>query len=256
MTLDLRRSSSALIGLVLCVTASRTLAQPPSERLTLTTADGQQIFAFWYAKDMTRQSPVALLLHNPGATHSNWLPILEPLQRAGFRILAIDFRGHGDSKETTPEAYEAMRQRDSTPYRAMIHDVEAAVQWLMQEQKIGPERIGLIGGEFAANLALEAMARNRALGAVVAMSPSKNYFSFPLEATTKKIGNKPIFVMVPKQILNEGASQIQEQQRNNPGFEIKIYPKYEFHGVHTLGLSWRVEDTIATWMKKVFGLDP
>ncbi len=249
------RRASILLGLALCSIANRALAQPASERLMLTTSDGQQIFAFWYAKDMPRQSPVALLLHNPGATHAHWLPILEPLQRAGFRILAIDFRGHGDSKATTTEAYEAMRQRDPKPYRDMIHDVEAAVLWLVREQKLAPEHIGLIGGEFAANLALEAMARNRTLGAVVAMSPSKNYYSFPLEATTKKIGRKPILVMVPKQILNDGASQIQAQQSGNPAFELKIYPKYEFHGVHTLGLSWRVEETIAKWMKKVFGLD-
>ena len=249
------RCVSILLGLLVGATAGRALAQPTSERLLLSTSDGQQIFAFWYAKDMPAQSPVALLLHNPGATHANWLPILEPLQRAGFRILAIDFRGHGDSKETTPEAYEAMRSRDPKPYRDMIHDVEAAVQWLTRQQKLAPRQIALIGGEHAANLALEAMARNRALGAVVAMSPSKNYYAFPLESTTKKIGRKPIFVMVPKQILNDGANQIKEQQRGNPEFELKIYPRYEFHGVHTLGLSWRVEETITTWLKKVFGLD-
>ena len=243
-------------GLVLFATAPTVVAQPDPERIQLTCSDGAQVYGFWYTKEMVTGTPVALLLHNPGATHAHWGPLLEPLLDAGFRVLAIDFRGHGASKELTPEIFTQMSRRETEAYAGMIHDVEAAVQWLTSVQKVGPERIAVVGGEYSADLALQALAQNRKLGGVVAMSPSQTYFGFPLVETAKKIGNKPILVLVPKQILNEGASQMQAVHEKNPGFELKVYPRYEHHGVHMLGLSWKVEETIVRWLGKVFGTKP
>ena len=248
----------ALLGAFLCglVSSSSAQAPPASERIELTCADGVKLYAFWYAQGASDQRPVALLLHDPGATHSNWRPLLEPLRTAGFRILAPDLRGHGDSKAPNLEIYASMVKRESQPYLDMSHDVEAAVQWLTGVQGVAPERIALVGGEYSADLALQAMARRRNLGAVVAMSPSARYFGFPLLETTKKIGSKPIFVIVPKQILNDGASKMQELNKNNPSFKIEIYPVYEHHGVHMLGISWKVEDKIVAWLRQVFALEP
>lgn len=241
---------------VVAVAADAALAQLEPERIEIAGADSVRIYGFWYARDMTSDTPVALLLHNPGASHAHWRPLLQPLRDAGFRVLAIDFRGHGDSKDLTPEIYAQISRREVQPYADMIYDVEAAVQWLTKVQKLPPARIALVGGEHAANLALQAMARNRKLAAAVAMSPSRAYFNFPLVETAKKIGSRPLLVLVPKQILNEGASQMQEAHRNNPGFELKIYPKYEHHGVHMLGLNWKVEETIAEWLARVYGTKP
>ena len=247
-----------LVGLVLVssVTAARVGAQPTPERIQLVCSDGAQIYGFWYAADQSTAKPAVLLLHNPGATHAHWAPLLQPLLDAGFRVLAIDFRGHGSSKELTPEIFAQMSRREPQAYAGMIHDVEAAVQWLTGVQKLSPTRIALVGGEYSADLALQALAQNRQLGGVVAMSPSHTYFGFPLEQTAKKIGNKPMLVIAPKQILNEGANQMQEIHKNNPGFVLKVYPRYEHHGVHMLGLNWKVEDTIVAWLGKVFGTAP
>lgn len=243
-------------GLVLCGLARTVLAQPEPERIQLECSDGVQVYGFWYAPEKGSGAPVALLLHNPGATHAHWGPLLAPLLNGGFRVLAIDFRGHGDSKELTPEIFEQMSRREPGAYASMIHDVEAAVQWLTSVQKLAPARIAIVGGEYSADLALQALAQNRKLGAVVAMSPSRTYFGFPLVETTKKIGNKPILVLAPKQILNEGPSEMQTINQKNPGFELKVYPKYEHHGVHMLGLNWNVEQTIVQWLGKTFATKP
>jgi pimeloyl-ACP methyl ester carboxylesterase len=225
--------------------------QPEPERTVLTTADSVRVAAFWYANPEAPSAPVAVLLHNPGATHHAWQPLTTRLYRAGFQVLAIDLRGHGDSKELSPEVYEQLRRRDAEPYRRMIHDVEAAVRWLVTARKVPDERIALVGGEYAANLGLQALARNRDLGAVVAMSPSKYYFQFPLVETAKKCGNKPLLFIVPKQLQGAG---IAEFMRRNPNFEMKRYPRFERHGVYMLGLSWDLEGLITKWLAEVFGL--
>ncbi len=241
-----------LIGLALGLLAAGALAQPQPERLELQTADGMRIYAFWYGQDLPENAPAVLLLHNPGATHVGWLPLLEPLRRAGFRPLALDFRGHGDSKASTPEVYEQMRQRDPKPYLDMIHDVEAGLQWLTTTKHVRPERIALVGGEHCANLAIQALARNHKLGAVVAMSPSQTYFGFPLLENAKKIKDKPLYIISPKQLYSEGTSKIEEMMRNNPKFESTVFPRFDGHGVYMLGLTWRVEDLIVKWLAGVF----
>ena len=252
MSARLRTGFRAVSLLVLAV--SPAWAQPEPERVALTAADSVRIAAFWYANPDAKSPPAVILLHNPGATHNGWQPLVTPLYRAGFQVLSIDFRGHGDSKELSPEVYEQLRRRESEPYKRMIHDIEAAIRWLADTSKASAERIALVGGEHAANLAIQALSRNRDLGAVVAMSPSRYYFQFPLVETAKKCGPRPLLLVVPKQLLNAGSSEIAASMRRNPGFEMKVYPRLELHGVHMLGLSWNVEGFITDWLRQVFDL--
>jgi len=151
--------ASAVLGLG-C--AASVAAQPEPAKVLLQSADSLQIAAFWYANS-GKGAPVAVLLHDPGQTHHAWRTLVTPLYRSGFQILALDLRGHGESKELTPEIYERMRQHETQPYYDMIRDIDAAVRWLGAEQKTPAARIALVGGGFSANLAIEAVARQQGL---------------------------------------------------------------------------------------------
>lgn len=227
-------------------------AQPEANRIDLQTSDGKQIAGFWYDGGKPATAPAVILIHNPGATHTGWAPLLGPLQDAGFRILSVDLRGHGDSRETTPEAYEAMRRRDPQPYKDMIHDIEAAIGWLTTTQELAPEHIALVGCEYTADLAILAAVHHPKLRAVVALSPSENYFSFPLVATVRKYGKRPLYFILPKQLYAEGAEQVEKAMKDNPDFTMKVFPRYDHHGVYMLGLNWNVEGLITKWLSSVF----
>jgi dienelactone hydrolase len=242
--------ASAVLGLG-CATSLA--AQPEPAKVLLHSADSLQIAAFWYANS-GKGAPVAVLLHDPGQTHHAWRTLVAPLYRSGFQILALDLRGHGESKQLTPEIYERMRQHETQPYYDMIRDIDAAVRWLGAEQKTPAARIALVGGGFSANLAIEAVARNRSLGAAVALSPGKTYFQFPLVDWGRKYGNKPLYIVVPKQLLGEGSSEIAQIMAHNPGFEMKVYPRTDTAGVQMLGVTPDLENLITRWLCKVFGL--
>jgi pimeloyl-ACP methyl ester carboxylesterase len=113
--------------------------------------------SFWYER--TDDAPVIILLHNVGTSSSNFRPLIPVLFRAGFQVLAVDMRGHGRSRDLSPEIYDAMRSRQNSAFHSMKYDVEAAIQWLQDEQGIKPERISFVGGQFGSTLAIQALAR-------------------------------------------------------------------------------------------------
>jgi len=99
--------------------------------------------------------PVAILLHGGGANASWWWPMLATLCPS-HRLVALDFRGHGDSDH--PEELRV---------GAFHGDVESLVHHL------GVARYALIGHSLGAHVALDHAARHPEVRAVVAIEPAR-----------------------------------------------------------------------------------
>jgi fermentation-respiration switch protein FrsA (DUF1100 family) len=84
------------------------------EPATLTTSDGERLRA-WLLPNPTARALV-VYFHGNGGNLSLWLPILEGLQRQGFTVAAIDYRGYGASTGRPSE-------------QGLYRDVDAAVEW-------------------------------------------------------------------------------------------------------------------------------
>jgi len=249
---------SVLVGLaaVTALWASASWAQQPeAERIELKTDDEKTVVAYWIAQSGPVGGPTALLIHNQGSTRFGWQPMLPYLEKAGFQVLVLDLRGHGDSKGTAPDVYAEMIRRNNEPYHDMIYDVRAAIRWLVEEAKVPEERIALIGGAHGANLAIQAGAEHAGVAAVVALSPSRHFFGFPVVEYAGRYAKRPLLVIITKQYQSRGASEIQELNRDNNNFEMKVFPRYELHGTQLLNLSWKVEDRIIKWLQKVMELE-
>lgn len=86
-----------------------------------------------------------VLCHDFGASKAAMIHVAIPLQRAGFTLLALDFRGHGESEG-----------EGSTLGIAEKRDVVAAVDFLARRPGIDGAQVGVYGvgmGAFAATLA-------------------------------------------------------------------------------------------------------
>ena len=70
------------------------LAVPFSEH-RIGTADGETLHAWW----LEHESPRAQIVywHGNGGNLSLWMPVFVDLHRRGFSVLAVDYRGYGDS---------------------------------------------------------------------------------------------------------------------------------------------------------------
>ena len=112
------------------------------------------------------------MLHELGGTRQDFNLAWDNFQAAGISTFAFDFRGHGQSDPGTL----ALADLRTTPGELAL-DVVAALDYVLGRDVVDPSKVGLIGLDVGANLAL--LGRSGTLGAgddwgvasVVAISP-------------------------------------------------------------------------------------
>lgn len=142
-----------------------------AENIVFTTTDGVAIAGEYLAGQVG--GPAALLLHMMPAIKESWRPFAAELQAAGFSVLAIDLRGHGESTSAITGKIDYKNFEDAD-HQAKIHDVEAATAWLAAHGA-NPKRTALAGASIGANLAIQYAAEHHEIPAVVALSPGLDY---------------------------------------------------------------------------------
>lgn len=145
----------------------------------LTTPDGVTLAA----EDQGKGTRGILLVHDEGRTRADWSALATKLANAGFRVLAIDLRGHGASTLPAPLA--------ETDWPKLVQDVSTGAAWL---QQAGVTEIHLVGARLGANLGLNAAATNPAIVDVVLLSPSLNIHGVKVSATIAPLGTRSLLV--------------------------------------------------------------
>lgn len=121
------------------------------EEVTLSASDGTKLEAWWWPGS-TRHT-ILMLGGNAGdrGTRVTWM---EPLQRAGYSVLMLDYRGFGGNEGEATEA-------------GFYLDAQAAVDWLRERE---PESLSVIAESLGTGVGVEMAARNK-LDALVLQSP-------------------------------------------------------------------------------------
>lgn len=155
MKLSLLHTLKSLVIMFCCIAASQ--AQPLSsalssdkpdvktEHVSFATEDGGLIYADLYGQG----DRGVVLAHGGRFTKESWQPQAQVLSRAGFRVLAFDFRGFGKSHGPG----------DSDMFTAPVQlDVLAAVRYLWSN---GAKTVAVIGGSFGGGAAADATIASR-----------------------------------------------------------------------------------------------
>jgi pimeloyl-ACP methyl ester carboxylesterase len=153
------RPASATAGAV------STPAAPVSA--TLAAADGVALATTFYAPVQTgsaadAKAPGVLLLPMVGERRTAWEAFARALQLRGFAVLAMDYRGQGESSGTV----------DWTKAPA---DVRAVWQALLARPEVDAKRSAIVGASIGANLALVTGAGDPSVVTVIALSPGQDF---------------------------------------------------------------------------------
>jgi pimeloyl-ACP methyl ester carboxylesterase len=117
-----------IVGSALCFSGTGTGA--PTETVSFATSDGGLIYADVYGEG----KKAVVLAHGARFNKESWQKQAEALAKAGFRVLAIDFRGYGKSRGPGKDK----------PLEAPLHlDVLAAVRYMRDK---GAKTVAVIGG--------------------------------------------------------------------------------------------------------------
>lgn len=122
----------------------RTTGQDGVQDLVLPTVDGWGLHATWYPATGGRESPVVILLTSTdGAENKDarnrrvWQPIGTELQKAGFAVIAVDLRKHGDSIPAAAAGADAPALKTLPADYALMagNDLEAVKYFLMEQHR-------------------------------------------------------------------------------------------------------------------------
>jgi alpha-beta hydrolase superfamily lysophospholipase len=190
------------------------------EKINFTTSDGWKIVANYYPS--TRNA--VILLHQLGSDKSSYLSFSNELNRKGYAVLALDFRGHGEStiidgKTVTWQSFSNLDFMD------MTKDVAAARDWLTNK---GYDNFAIVGASIGANTALNYGVTDSAIKTVVLLSPGLEYKGIVTNQTIRNF-TKPIFIVASNEDTYSARSAAILYENAQGKKEIKLFDNAD-HG--------------------------
>jgi len=123
--------------------------------IKLTTPNGEKISAKLFRNE--KADFTILYSHGNAEDIFTLSPFFEELSKLGFNVLAYDYRGYGTSegKPTENNAYQ---------------DIEAAYNYLVNEQNIAPEKIIIHGRSLGGAVSIDLASRKKCGGVIIESS--------------------------------------------------------------------------------------
>lgn len=201
--------------------------------------------------------PAVVLLHMYGEDRSSFDPLVPALHEAGFAVLAIDLRGHGESVgPASLKLSEKAKDRDPRLFRDMVKDVEAACCWLSRRNEVDPARWVIVGASVGASVALEYAAADRSVDGLVLLTPGLDYLGLDSRIPAAKYQGRPLLMLTAEQ----ERSAADELARLVPGAKVRTVgpgPQGEhsmaLHGTRMLGKVAGVEKIIVDFLVEAAG---
>ncbi|MGQ4891483.1 MAG: alpha/beta hydrolase [Candidatus Njordarchaeia archaeon] len=176
--------SIVLIVLILIMTISARAAiysGVTTKDIYLKAMDGAKIHAVIYKKSgATGQMPAVLVVHGFSESQSTLSAINTELARHGILVMAIDYRGHGDSEGGLNYIGDPILSPNLT------NDLIVAYQHLISRSDVDPARVGLIGHSMGARAVLAFACFNPAIVSAVMLGPYYIWESSLVNTTNPK----------------------------------------------------------------------
>ena len=231
------------ILIVIFIVSNLALSQPPPthDAITLERAGAALIADFHSAE---ADAPVILLLHMLNSNRASWDPLIPALLEAGYALLNIDMRGHGDSGGT----------RD---WEETIQDVAAGwVGWLRENEHLGESGFAIIGGSIGANVALISCAQAELCRGTIALSPGLDYRGVkPESALVDGLADR-MALLVAAQDDRASSSAIRQMfLKANGDVSARLY-RGRAHGTRLFDSEYdSVNRLILGWLTELFATD-
>ena len=171
------------------------------QAVTLTTSDGFTLAGTFVQASSSGKTPACLLVHQLGKDKSTYKSLQERLAAVGISSLAIDLRGHGESRTSTAGTVDYRSFTDERQWIAMTADLEAGLAYLRNHDAVDKTRIGIVGASIGANLAVVVAADDRSKGeepsitCLVLLSPGANYHGVKPHPRARELGRMPVLIV-------------------------------------------------------------
>lgn len=208
-------------------------AGPGIQMVRLQTADEVTIVGSYYQPPAPK-APGVILLHMVARSRQDWDPLARKLQGAGYAVLAIDLRGHGESGGT--QAWGRMPQ-----------DVVAAQVFLSRQPEVDGGRIGIVGASIGANLGLDYAASHGVVRSLVLLSPGLDYRGIKTERPMQEY-DRPVLIVASEEDQYSVESSRKLDSLAKGKHQLHLY-KGAGHGTEMLAHEPGLSDLIVGWLR-------
>lgn len=233
---------------VVCTTTFAAL--PAAQPVTFSAADGMRLSADYYAPGTRGRAaaPFVILLHMQRSDRTAWAPLLPALHDAGFAILALDLRGHGESA-TTQTRQQAI-DRDPQLFRDMQQDLRGAYDWIVQQPDIDRARFALVGASVGCSVALQYAVRDRSVDAIVGLSAGLNYMNIDSAGDLRQITGRKILLVAT---TDEKDAPYTLKERGGNQVDVRIISGRRAHGTDLFDAAPTLPQDLARFLQDAVG---
>lgn len=213
-------------GLLLSLLMASTAVAGPIE---LVANDGVKIAAI----EQGKSERGVVLVHGDGSSAETWAELAGSLRDAGFRVVAVDLRGHGRTGGSVAE----------DAYPSMLQDVQAAVIHL---RATGTPRVSLVGVDLGAVLALQTAGADEDIQNVIMISPRLAVNGVKVTSALAGYGSRPLMLVAgSKDITGVRAAGALAGKIEQAKLEVI---KDGEEGMRLFGKSTQLEGQVIAWL--------
>jgi pimeloyl-ACP methyl ester carboxylesterase len=234
-------TSFPVAGLLVAALSNPGIAtRMPPQNVDIKAPDGVVLKATYY--DAGKPGPAILMLHACNKDRWSWAPLANAAAARGFHLLALDYRGFGESGG---DRFAPVPAQQAIIDNAWPVDVDAAFAWLTSRPQVDKTRVAAIGASCGVNQSVQLAKRHPSeVRTVVLLSGGVNESARLFLRDTPSL---PVFAAASR-----GDSGAADEMRwllgwsRNPANRFLEY-KAAGHGTDMFGVEKGLEPAILDW---------
>lgn len=179
--------------------------------------------------------PIIITLHMLGGHRGAFEPIIPDLMDAGYVVLNLDMRGHGDTG-------------GAQDWDLAMDDLSLWVTWLREQSVLGEQDLFIVGGSIGANVALISCADIADCDGAIALSPGLDYQGVePESSVVEGLADRPLLLVASHADLVSATAVTQMFTNTMGDVTARLYTggshgtnlfRTDYDSISTLMLGW------------------
>lgn len=225
-----KKSAALILPLASLLLVSLATSACGTPRVVDIRVEGEHL-AGLYWEPPRRLAPAVLFLPMQGRGKEEWVPLATRLRQEGYGVLALDLREQG-----------------RTSREQLLADVAAGFAFLREQKKVDAARIGLIGADLGANVALDFAAAEPLVRLAVLLSPGQNYRGVAAEPALRDYGGRPLLLVAAEEDVSSAQAVRRLAEAAQGEAVAKLYPGAA-HGTDLLGVGLPLGEELLAFLR-------
>lgn len=222
------------------------------DEITIITPDEVNLSANYFYDEAGKMimQPLVILIHQFRNNKEQWdESFIDSLVYAGYKVLAYDIRGHGESDKVNYPLTDLLTDPEKAP-----KDIDGIFGWVKKQEGIDTSRIGAIGTSIGGNLACYAKYSWKAK-TVISVSSNSDGFEKLLGINPLMMGR--VIVRIKSVLFICGSKDGEHEKEEKyiidnyitDPMELKVY-NTDRHGISLIREFPETHSLMLSWLKK------